>query len=226
MDLILKILEALVVIVVIPFLAAVIVVVVHEYTHALISSILGDRLPRFNRRLTLNPLSHIDMLGILFFVTKGLGWGKPVETSPRDYKDKAKDTIIVGLSGPAMSFILAVMALATLKIIEIQSNAGVLNLVSYQIDYLKQFFNQVYDFSFNFAVISLLPIYPYDGFMIWGKLISPKTQYKIFYFQRLILTFYLLIILMVPEAIREAITPLKIIVEFIVSIIINGIINL
>ena len=147
----------------ISFLAAIIVVIVHEYAHAFTSWRLGDKLPKFNGRLTLGPRSHIDIVGILFMIHSGFGWGRPVETSPRHYKDKKKGTVLAGLSGPLLSLALAIIVQAILSVIKVKSLEGTYNLIGYADLYLKTFLGSISVFSFNLAVISLLPIHPYDG---------------------------------------------------------------
>ncbi len=188
------------------FLAAVVVVTVHEYAHAFTSWRLGDKLPKFNRRLTLNPVSHTDIVGILFFMATSFGWGRPVEISPKHYKDKKKGVVLVGLSGPIASVMLAVAAAVLVKVLSISGN---LNLPIYILDYLSQFFSKIYLYSFNLAIISLIPMFPFDGFMVWGKIISPKGQFKLFQYQNLMLTIFLVIILISKDFIDIFIAPVR-----------------
>lgn len=234
MDILLRILNELA-LVGVTFLAAVVVVAVHEYAHAFTSYKLGDNLPKLNRRLTLNPLSHIDMVGILFFMMQGVigagamqnafGWGKPVETSPRNYKDKKKGNMLAGLAGPLASIGLAVAALVFIQAIKIQTLTGAWNLVGYASDYLAGFLNGIYYFSFNLAFISLIPMSPFDGFLIWGKLISPRRQFMLFQYQRFMFTIFLLIVLIAPAALAMLISPIRAVIEISIYGIVNGVIS-
>lgn len=55
---------------------------VHETCHGLAALALGDPTAKRARRLSLNPLRHIDWFGLLMMVTVGFGWAKPVPVDP------------------------------------------------------------------------------------------------------------------------------------------------
>jgi Zn-dependent protease len=58
----------------------------HEYAHAFAAEKLGDRTARYQGRLTLNPLSHIDYLGALAIILFGFGWARPVPVNANNFK--------------------------------------------------------------------------------------------------------------------------------------------
>src|SRR5262245_30008807 len=73
-------------------IALILSIAVHEFAHALVADRLGDRTPRLQGRVTLNPLAHADAIGTLllpilgiFFGGTILGWGKPVEVHPPSF---------------------------------------------------------------------------------------------------------------------------------------------
>ena len=51
---------------------------IHEFSHAAAATALGDNTAKFSGRLTLNPLSHLDMFGTIMLLLAGFGWGRPV----------------------------------------------------------------------------------------------------------------------------------------------------
>jgi Zn-dependent protease len=211
------------------FLAAIIVITIHEFAHAFTSWRLGDKLPRFNKRLTLNPAWHIDIAGLIFMVStgyissvsSGFGWGNHVETSPKYYKDKQRGTILVGLAGPLASLILGILAMIPLAVLEQMSAAQRLQLPQLTAESLEYFLKYIIVFSFNLAFISLLPFNPFDGFMIWGKLIKPKTQFAILQYQSIIFTVFLFVILIVPGVFQTLINPVINIFQWSISNIVN-----
>ena len=69
------------------FLAVIVVVTTHEFAHAFVAYKCGDPTAKFSGRMTLNPLKHIDPLGILMFALAGFGWAKPVPVNPYNFKD-------------------------------------------------------------------------------------------------------------------------------------------
>ena len=84
----------------------------HEYAHAFVADKLGDDTPRRQGRLTLNPLKHIDIYGMILLLFVGFGWGKPVEINPNNFKRTIsikKGNALVSLAGPIMNFILAII---------------------------------------------------------------------------------------------------------------------
>ncbi len=85
---------------------------VHEYAHAAVASALGDPTARWQGRLTLNPLAHLDLFGTLTLIlTRRFGWAKPVPVNPAYFKDWRRGMMMVGMAGPlanvALAFVLA-----------------------------------------------------------------------------------------------------------------------
>lgn len=71
----------------------------HEYAHAWVADRLGDKTPKFQGRLTLNPVSHIDPIGFLMILIFRFGWAKPVQTNPSAFKNYYKDDLKVSVAG-------------------------------------------------------------------------------------------------------------------------------
>lgn len=87
-------------------------IAVHEFGHAYAADRIGDRLPRRQGRVTLNPVAHADPIGtlllpLLFLATThglGFGWGKPVEHTTHDRKRR----VFISFAGPAMNVLLGI----------------------------------------------------------------------------------------------------------------------
>ena len=87
---------------------------VHEFSHAFVADRLGDKTPKFQGRLTLNPFVHIDPIGFLMILLVGFGWAKPVQTNPGAYRNFYKDDLKVSLAGPLSNLVVAFLgAVAT-----------------------------------------------------------------------------------------------------------------
>lgn len=103
---------------VICFVSILIAFAAHEYSHAVMANKLGDPTPKYEGRLTLNPLVHLDLAGALvlmvsLFVSGGrvlLGWGKPVQFNSEALKDPVVDGGLVAFAGPFANLLLAVIA--------------------------------------------------------------------------------------------------------------------
>lgn len=88
--------------------------ILHEVAHGMAARRLGDPTADQLGRLTLNPLPHIDPLGLVCFVLTSLaggfifGWAKPVPVNPRFFRKPARDMMWVALAGPAANLGLAI----------------------------------------------------------------------------------------------------------------------
>ena len=80
----------------------------HEFGHAMVAKWFGDDTAERTGRLTLNPLSHIDPIGLAMVALIGIGYAKPVPTDPRNYRRASAD-LWVALAGPAMNLLLALV---------------------------------------------------------------------------------------------------------------------
>lgn len=81
---------------------------VHEYAHAAVANALGDPTARWQGRLTLNPLAHLDAFGTLTLIlTQRFGWAKPVPINPAYFRDWRRGMMMVGAAGPAANVALA-----------------------------------------------------------------------------------------------------------------------
>ena len=80
----------------------------HEFGHAWVAKRFGDDTAQRAGRLTLNPISHIDPMGLMMVVFVGFGWAKPVPTDPRNFTSRYAD-MLVAAAGPLMNLLLAVI---------------------------------------------------------------------------------------------------------------------
>ena len=81
-------------------LALLMAITIHEFSHAYVADYLGDPTPRLQKRLTLNPISHLDPYGLLFMLLVGFGWGKPVTFDPYNLKNPRPHAALISIAGP------------------------------------------------------------------------------------------------------------------------------
>ena len=82
----------------------------HEFGHAFTAWRFGDPTAKNAGRLTLNPLAHIDPMGLLMVVFVGFGYAKPVPTNPRFFNSRYAE-LLVAAAGPAMNLLLAIVSI-------------------------------------------------------------------------------------------------------------------
>lgn len=148
----------------------------HEYSHAIVADRLGDKTPRSQGRLTLNPFMHIDIMGFILILLVGFGWAKPVQTNPSAFKHYYKDDLKVSIAGPIANLIVAFVATILMVII---------TKVFYASDtsnMLLSILNAILDMTIYINCLlfflNLIPIPGFDGFHIIRDLF-PKFFYNI-----------------------------------------------
>ena len=161
---------------------------VHEASHALAADKLGDPTPRLDGRITLNPLAHIDLSGLLFMLFFGFGWGKPVQFDPYNLKNPRKDAALISLAGPASNIVFALCLSLILRSF---------NLVGLHQIYTIGFtlLTPLIAVNLTLGIFNLLPIHPLDGFKIVGGILSPDQAHEWFQLQRYGMIFLLLLII-------------------------------
>ena len=80
----------------------------HEAAHAWVAEKCGDPTGRYMGRITLNPLKHLDPVGILCMLVLGIGWAKPVPVNPMNFRRYRRDDLLVSIAGVTMNLILFV----------------------------------------------------------------------------------------------------------------------
>lgn len=164
----------------------------HEFSHAYVSTKLGDPTPKTTGRLTLNPLKHIDTIGFLCLVFFGFGWAKPVSVNPLHYKHYKRGMSMVSLAGVTMNLILAFIFSGIWffagESISVSSNMFIV--------FLRYFIFFMLSINLSLFVFNLLPIYPLDGYNFL-KAILPQ-QNKFISFLEKYGTIILLIFLITP----------------------------
>lgn len=159
----------------------------HEAAHAWTSERFGDSTGRYQGRITLNPIAHIDVFGTILFPIIGfithfplLGWAKPVQTNPLLWRDKTKANISVSAAGPISNFILAAIAFVIIKVMT--NSLLIYPLGGYMFDVvvpisqvvpgysqpafmepLAKFLSVMLMLNVSLGVFNLIPVPPLDG---------------------------------------------------------------
>jgi Zn-dependent protease len=147
----------------------------HEYAHAIIADRLGDKTPKFQGRLTLNPIVHIDIVGFLMIMLVGFGWAKPVQTNPRAYKNYYKDDLKVSIAGPIANLLVATVFAVVIGLYGKFVNPSVIGQSVYTIIYMMLYL--IISINVMLFFFNLLPIPGLDGFHVLRDLF-PSFFYK------------------------------------------------
>jgi Zn-dependent protease len=145
---------------------------VHEYAHACTAYRLGDSTPKWQGRLTLNPLAHMDPIGLLVLVVTGrFGWAKPVMVNPNNFENRDAGMVMVSLAGPGSNLVLAITLATIFKAIAGGPYGTPANAFLY---YLLVALNQGVWINLGLAVFNLLPVPPLDGSKILAALLKGR----------------------------------------------------
>ena len=187
----------------------------HEFGHAASAKLFGDDTAQKLGRLTLNPIAHIDPVGLLMVVLIGIGYAKPVPTDPRKFTSRWA-SLIVSAAGPGMNLLVACISV---NLYLVGLNAG---WDLFAGDGPRIFFTFLATINLLLMVFNLLPVGPLDGHYIMPYLLPARAAKKYLYYNArygsyLFLGLVVLSLLGVPifsylRRVGEAILPLIIFV--------------
>jgi Zn-dependent protease len=151
-------------------LAFLVALTIHEAAHALVADKLGDPTPRLAKRLTLNPIAHLDLYGtilvpfVLLFIGSPFvfGWAKPVPIDPYNLAHPKKDSALISLAGPLANIILATL-------LAIFWRFGLGNELTFTL----------IRFNVVLAVFNLIPVHPLDGGKVLVGLLPAKEAHEL-----------------------------------------------
>ena len=161
-------------------------ITLHELSHGYVAYRLGDTTAKNAGRLTLNPIKHIDIMGLIMMVAFRFGWAKPVPVNTRNFRHPKRDFAIVAIAGPLMNLLLAFGGAGVATLIQY---AGYTSIVEYMTQTDMSFINGMVYYAWmlfslfcllniGLAVFNLIPVPPLDGSRIVSWLLPPKASAK------------------------------------------------
>ena len=139
---------------------------IHEYAHAYSAYRCGDPTARNLGRMSLDPVKHLDPIGLICLLLFRFGWAKPVPINSRNFKHPRKDNIIVSLSGIIANFILSFISAA---ILFVALGLGFVNEIFIHI------MVPVITLNITLGIFNLIPIPPLDGFQFLNSFLTRKA---------------------------------------------------
>ncbi len=176
-------------------------ITVHECCHGLAAYAMGDPTAKQAGRLSLNPLKHIDLVGLVMLALVKFGWAKPVPVDMRRFRNPKAGMALTALAGPLGNVVLTAIAMmlhAVCYFYQLYYDSALWG-------YLDTFCVYTALLSAGLGVFNLIPVPPLDGSKILFSVLPPKWYVMLMRYER-----YGMIILMVLLAVGVLDTPLNV----------------
>ena len=161
--------------------ASLLCITFHETCHGWAAYKLGDNTAKRMGRLTLNPLKHVDLMGLLMMALFRFGWARPVPVDMRNFKHPKRDMALTALAGPVSNVVLAYIAAVLLGFTVFLTDRFGSNVL---FTVLVQFFIYVEIISAGLAVFNVFPIPPLDGSKVLFALLSDRAYLKLMRYEK------------------------------------------
>ena len=181
---------------------ALVCITLHELSHGFVAYKLGDDTAKNAGRLTLNPIKHLDIMGLIMMVVFHFGWAKPVPVNMYKFKDPKRGMAITALAGPVSNILITIVFLFIYGLLYIPlqlSDVG---------QYILQMIMITAYISLGLAVFNLIPVPPLDGSKVLFSLMSDEKYYKLMRYEH-----YGMIILLVLIASDVLGAPLQMVTQ-------------
>ncbi|MBZ0998684.1 site-2 protease family protein, partial [Clostridioides difficile] len=165
---------------------------IHEFGHAYSAHLLGDDTAKAYGRMTLNPVRHVDPIGLLAMFILKIGWAKPVPVNPNNFKNYKIGNLIVSLAGVFCNVLTAILCVIINKYVHM-----------YAINTIAEY---VFLYSIGFAAFNLLPIPPLDGWGVISTFVPYKWNEYLYKFESM--SYIILLIALFTGMYRIILTPI------------------
>lgn len=169
---------------------------IHEYAHGFAATKLGDPTPRWQGRMTFNPIAHIDYFGALMIYLVGFGFAKPVQVDSRYFNNPKRDMAIVAFAGPLSNLVVAFISalLSNIVLFIVYLVGGVAGGAYMLVSVLISILYYIAIINISLAVFNLVPIPPLDGSKILGAFLPDRLYYQLMRYERYFMIFIMFII--------------------------------
>ena len=174
-------------------------ITLHELSHGCVAYWLGDTTAKDAGRLTLNPIRHIDAMGLLMMAVFKFGWARPVPVNMYRFRHPRRYMAITALAGPVSNLIIGIVFLFLYGLLYVPLNKG--GTVG---DWFLEMIYLTAYISLALMIFNILPISPLDGSKVLYSFLSDRAYMTLMRYER-----YGMILLLVLVATRVLGAPLS-----------------
>lgn len=155
--------------------ASLLCITFHETCHGLVAYWMGDPTAKKQGRLSLNPLRHIDIMGLVMMAVCHFGWAKPVPVDMRNFRRPKAGMALTALAGPVSNVLLALVFLFLY---------GLLYRALYSVQFLLDMIWLTAYISLALAIFNIIPVSPLDGSKVLFALLPDAAYAKLMRYER------------------------------------------
>jgi len=148
---------------------------IHELSHGFVAYKLGDNTAKDMGRLTLNPIKHIDIAGLVMMALFRFGWAKPVPVNMHNFKNPKRGMALTALAGPLSNFILAAVILLIFGVVYAFNAFN----TSTGWQTVRELLISTAWMSVALGIFNLIPIPPLDGSKVLFSLLGDEQYMKL-----------------------------------------------
>ncbi len=159
-------------------LPALICITLHECAHGMTAYMLGDDTAKRAGRLSLNPIKHIDVLGLVMLVVFRFGWAKPVPVNMNNFRNPKQGMALTAAAGPLANLVISIIVLFIYGLLFIPLGRYEWGWYLLETVYVTAYL------SLTLALFNIIPIPPLDGSKVLYSAVSERSYRRLMYYER------------------------------------------